>query len=215
MDPYAIGLAKPGHLLWLDCKDQTFEHLPVDFSALSIVVADRGVQRELAAGEFNKRVAQCAAAFDGLPKFSPDAQCLRDVAPETFENHRTKLEPVLARRAQHVVNEVERTFLAREALQRGDYEELGAFMTATHRSLRDNFEVSSPELDLLVEAATEVEGCFGSRLTGAGFGGCTVLLVRPDRVEAVVEHVRRRYSDENGWMPAVEVFQGDAGPREI
>ena len=215
MDPYAIGLAKPGHLLWLDCKDRSYEHLPIDFQRLSIVVANSGVQRELAAGEFNKRVSQCAQAFEALKRFAPDAEVLRDVRPETFESHRTRLEPVLARRAQHVVNEVERTFMAREALMRGNLEELGGYMTATHRSLRDNFEVSSPELDLLVEAAIECDGCFGSRLTGAGFGGCTVLLVDPAQVPTVVEHVRARYSAEKGWEPEIEVFQGDEGPRAI
>lgn len=215
MDPYAIGMAKPGHLLWLDCKDQSYEHLPIDFDRLSIVVANSGVQRELAAGEFNKRVAQCAQAFQALRRYAPEAQVLRDVAPETFESHRVRLEPTLARRAQHVVNEVERTFLAREALLRGDLEELGGFMTATHRSLRDNFEVSSPELDLLVEAAIECDGCYGSRLTGAGFGGCTVLLADPASVPAIVEHVRQRYAAEKGWHPDIEVFQGDEGPRTI
>jgi len=214
MDPYAIGLAKPGHLLWLDCKDQSYEHLAVDFSALAIVVANSGVQRELAAGEFNKRVQQCKQAFEALQPYQPGATCLRDIEQELFERHRGRLQPVLARRAMHVVSEVKRTFSARAALLAGDYSALGASMTKTHQSLRDDFEVSSPELDLLVDAATEAEGCFGSRLTGAGFGGCTVLLVDPAHVPQVVQHVQTRYSAEKGWVPAVEVFHGDQGPRE-
>ncbi|MFT4648283.1 MAG: galactokinase [Glaciecola sp.] len=215
MDPFAIGLAKPGHLLWLDCKDESYEHLPIDFDQLSIVVANSGVQRELAAGEFNKRVMQCSQAYDGLKKFVPDAQCLRDVDPISFEKFGSLLEPVLHRRATHVVAEVVRTFAARQALMDGDYVRLGMFMTETHRSLRDNFEVSCPELDLLVEAALEVEGCYGSRLTGAGFGGCTVIMAHPDSVSDVVAHVRERYSIVKGWMPDVEVFHGDEGPREV
>ncbi len=103
MDPYAIGLAKPGHLLWLDCKDESFEHLPIDFEKLSIVVANSGVQRELAAGEFNKRVMQCSQAFESLRKHVPEAECLRDVDPASFEKHRSDLDPVLERRATHVV----------------------------------------------------------------------------------------------------------------
>ena len=214
MDPFAIGLAKPGHLLWLDCKDQSHTHLPIDFSALSIVVANSGVQRELAAGEFNLRVQQCSEAFDALREHMKEATCLRDIPIELFEEHRGHLQPVLARRAQHVVSEVKRTFEAREALLSGDYVALGGMMTSTHKSLRDNFEVSSPELDLLVEAAIEADGCFGSRLTGAGFGGCTVMLVQPDAVPEVVQHVRDRYSKVTGWVPEVEVFLGDEGPRE-
>lgn len=215
MDPFAIGLANPGHLLWLDCKDESFEHLPIDFNKLSIVVANSGVQRELAAGEFNKRVQQCSQAFEELKQWVPGVQCLRDVTPAEFEKYRSRLEPVLERRASHVVAEVVRTFAARQALLDGDYLRLGQFMTETHRSLRDRFEVSSPELDLLVEAALEVEGCYGSRLTGAGFGGCTVIMAHPDAVPDVVDHVRRRYSEEKGWMPDVEVFHGDEGPREL
>ncbi len=215
MDPYAIGLAKPGHLLWLDCKDESFEHLPIDFDELSIVVANSGVQRELAAGEFNKRVLQCSAAYDEFKRWIPGIQCLRDVTPAEFEKYRSRLDPVLERRANHVVAEVVRTFAARQALLDGDYSRLGMFMTETHRSLRDNFEVSSPELDLLVEAAWEVDGCYGSRLTGAGFGGCTVIMTHPDAVPEVVSHVRKRYAKEKGWMPDVEVFHGDEGPREV
>ncbi|MDF1839056.1 MAG: galactokinase [Planctomycetota bacterium] len=215
MDPFAIGLAKPGHLLWLDCKDESFEHLPIDFEELSIVVANSGVQRELAAGEFNKRVMQCSQAFEAMKKHVPGAKCMRDVDPASFEEHRSELEPVLEKRATHVVAEVVRTFAARQALVDGDYERLGQFMTETHRSLRDNFEVSSPELDLLVEAALEVDGCYGSRLTGAGFGGCTVIMAHPDAVSEVAAHVRKRYSAEKGWMPDVEVFHGDEGPREV
>ena len=214
MDPYSIGLAKPGHLLWLDCKDRSYQHLPIDYSELSIVVANSGVQRELAAGEFNKRVQQCQDAFLALQPFMPEAECLRDITPEIFEKNEGSMEPVLARRARHVVYEVVRTMEAREALFNGDYVKLGGFMTQTHKSLRDHFEVSSAELDLLVEAATECEGCFGSRLTGAGFGGCTVMLVHPDRVPEVVAHVQSRYSQAKGWVPQVEVFQGDEGPRE-
>ncbi|HRV81441.1 MAG TPA: galactokinase, partial [Planctomycetota bacterium] len=177
-------------------------------------VANSGVQRELAAGEFNKRVQQCKQAFEALQPYQPGATCLRDIEQELFERHRGRLQPVLARRAMHVVSEVKRTFSARAALLAGDYSALGASMTKTHQSLRDDFEVSSPELDLLVDAATEAEGCFGSRLTGAGFGGCTVLLVDPAHVPQVVQHVQTRYSAEKGWVPAVEVFHGDQGPRE-
>ncbi|MCA9001892.1 MAG: galactokinase, partial [Planctomycetes bacterium] len=173
------------------------------------------VQRELAAGEFNKRVRQCGQAFDELSRHVEGAQCLRDIGAADFEAHRTHLSPVLTRRAAHVVAEVERTFQARQALFAGDYPRLGQLMTATHRSLRDSFEVSSMELDLLVESALEVEGCYGSRLTGAGFGGCTVILAHPSAVAEVASHVRKRYSNEKGWMPDVEVFQGDEGPREV
>lgn len=215
MDPHAVGLARPGHLLWLDCKDGSTAHLPIDFERLSIGVLDSGVQRHLARGEFNDRVAQCAEVFKVLGPLVPGATVLRDVSPAVVEQYAGRLEPLLLRRARHVAGEVERTFAARSALLAGDLAQVGRLMLATHASLRDLYECSVPELDVLVEAAGEAPGCFGARLTGAGFGGCAVVLVEAGREDEVLDHIQARFAARFGRRPTAGFFRGDEGPREM
>lgn len=215
MDPYSIGLARPMHLLWLDCKDASIEHLPIDAAKVRIAVADTGVRRELAEGAFNQRVAEAKLAFEGLRGFAPGATCLRDISRQVFERHGHELEPVLRRRAHHVVHEVERTFAARAALVAGDIETFGRSMFDTHVSLREQYEVSVPELDLLVDAARAESGVLGARLTGAGFGGCVVILLRAGTEARVAERVSAAFERRFDRAARIEVFQSDPGPREI
>jgi len=160
-------------------------------------------------------VDQCAQAFDILRSASPGAVCLRDIPWEVLESERGSMDPVLANRAEHVIHEVRRTFEAREHLLAGNPERMGECMTQTHESLRRLYEVSCPELDLLVEAAANCPGAFGARLTGAGFGGCTVTLVRRGDEQEVQAILEARFEGEFGRCPQVEVFEGDPGPREI
>jgi galactokinase len=215
MDPFAIGLAKQGSLLWLDCKDESTLHLPLDFERVSLVVADSGVRRELAAGFFNQRVDECRRALEILKEAQPDAACLRDVLPETLEARRGALAEVLERRASHVVGEVARTFEARDALLEDRPGDFGERMTRAHESLRDLFEVSCVELDCLVETAVAQEGVLGGRLTGAGFGGCAVILVRRGAEEGLVARLGEVFRARFGRETAVEVYAADRGPREI
>ncbi len=215
MDPYAVGLARPGHLLWLDCKDASFEHLPLDPERVAVAVADTGVRRELAAGEFNRRVAECEEAFRRLGPHAPEARCLRDVPLEVFEAHAGELPPVVRRRAEHVVREVDRTFRAREALLAGDEEGFGQMMSEAHRSLRELFEVSCPELDRIVEDALEVPGVLGARLTGAGFGGCAVVLCRRGCEDELAARLASGFSAAFGRAPEIAFYGGDAGPRVL
>lgn len=215
MDPYAVGLSRPGHLLWLDCKDESTEHLPLDTDTLSIAVVDTGVRRELAQGAFNERVAECARAFEGLRPFAPGAQCLRDVPLAVLEEHGDVLDDASAERARHVLMEVARTFAARESLLAGDPACFGAQMSKAHWSLRDLFRVSVPELDALVELSLEVPGVLGTRLTGAGFGGCTVVLLKREARDELAARLREGYRDRFGREASIGFFDGDAGPREI
>lgn len=215
MDPYAVGLARPGHLLWLDCRDVTWEHLPLDMTQLVVAVADTGVRRELAAGAFNERVAQCAEAFELLRPFAPGSTCLRDVPRDVVLENLDRLSPVVAKRAKHVSSEVLRAFDAREAILAGDLRRAGAGMTATHRSFISDYECSSEELDFFVEAALEHPACFGSRLTGAGFGGCTVMMLASEGAREAIQHVGDRVEAAYGKRPKIESFAGDEGPREI
>lgn len=215
MDPYAVGLARPGHLLWLDCKDATWEHLPVDLERVSIGVADSGVRREVAQGAFNRRVAECAEAFAALRAYVPEAQCLRDIPLAILAAHGGELAPDVRKRAEHVLHEVQRTFLAREALLAGDFAGMGASMTAAHASLRDLYEVSCAELDVLVDAASASDGCYGARLTGAGFGGCIVMLVERGAENVVRASVAAQFEERYGRTPEILFFGGDEGPREL
>jgi galactokinase len=201
MDPYAVGLARPGHILWLDCKDEQFEHLPLDHQRHCVAVADTLVRRELAQSAFNQRVAEAAEAFERLRPYAPQARVLRDIPAEVL--------------ARHVVEEVERTFDARAALLAGDERRFGAQMFAAHRSLRELYEVSAPELDCLVDAAQLEPAVCGARLTGAGFGGCVVMLLERAGAEAALESVAQRFDERFGRRPAVQIFGPDAGPREL
>lgn len=215
MDPYAVGLARAGRLLWLDCKDATFEHLPIDHEGHCIAVADTLVRRELAQGAFNQRVAEAQEAFERLRVHAPGATVLRDIPQEVLDAHEGELPVELARRARHVVDEVRRTFAARAALLSGDARGFGAQMFASHRSLRELYEVSAPELDCLVDAAARVQAVCGARLTGAGFGGCVVMLVERQGAEAALAAVAQVFDERFGRRPAIEIFGPDPGPREV
>ena len=214
MDPYAVGYGQPDHVLWLDCKDASTGLLPLG-QGLSIAVADTGLRRELAQGEFNARVAECARAFELLRPAVPEATCLRDVPAEVVEEHRERLGPRVLARARHVAREVQRTFAARQALLAGDVVTFGRAISEAHASLRDLFEVSVPELDLLVEAALEWDGVLGSRLTGAGFGGCTVVLLRDEARPGFADHLQARFHDRFGRDPSLAFYGGGSGPTEL
>jgi galactokinase len=215
MDPFAIGLARAGSILWLDCKDATVQYLPFRHADYTVAVADSLVRRELAQGEFNARVRECQAAFEKLRRRHPRASCLRDIPPDALSERDLGLDPVEELRARHVLEEVGRTIAAREALERGDMRAFGACMLAAHASLRDLYEVSVAELDCLVEAASSCDGVFGARLTGAGFGGCAVAVLSKGAEQAFAESVTNAFASRFGKRPAVAFYSGDSGPREV
>ncbi len=215
MDPHAVGLARSGHILWLDCKDRSTEHIPLDSSAVLVAVADTGVRRELAQGDFNQRVAEARAAFEALRPHAPGATCLRDVPIEVLEREGAALPVLLRRRSEHVLREVARTFAARDALRAGDLLAFGRAMTAAHRSLRDLYDVSVPELDVLVEAAEKQEGVYGARLTGAGFGGCVAILVSRAAAQEALPRLASAFERGFARRPVIEVYGAGPGTREI
>lgn len=215
MDPYAVALSRVGHVLWLDCKDQRVEHLPLDTEELVVAVVDTGIRRELAKGDFNRRVEECGEAFVRLRRRVAGARVLCDVPASVVEEAAKELGPTLTKRARHVVTELGRTRAAREALLAGDLAAFGRCATEAHHSLRDLFEVSIPELDCIVESACALPGVLGGRLTGAGFGGCAVVLLRRDAREGLAEHVQAEFRARFGRTPEVFFFRGDSGPREF
>jgi len=215
MDPYAVGMSRADHLLWLDCRNRVTEHLPLDSRQVRIAVADSGVRRDLAESAFNQRVAECARAFELLRAGMPEAECLVDVPREHLEAMRSELSTAEFHRATHVLDEFERTRIAKRALEVGDLAGFGEQMSAAHRSLRDLFEVSISELDCLVDGANAWPGVLGARLTGAGFGGSVVILLRTDACEGFTDYLQRTFRERFGKETAVAFFAGDRGPRTV
>lgn len=215
MDPYAVGLARAGSLLWLECGEVRYEHLPLDTSRVSILVADTMVRRELATSAFNQRVDECRRAFELLKQSQPEARCLAEVSMETLSACGEELGPVLSRRAGHVIAEVARTKVARAGLLAGKPEILGSKMLEAHASLRGLYEVSCPELDRLVEVAGACDEVLGGRLTGAGFGGACVFLVERGGEERVSAELKQGFREAFDHDPEVAVFQAVGGPYEL
>lgn len=215
LDQTAIFLGREDSVLHFDCTELTREHLPLDRRAALVAVVDSGTARDLAASAFNRRVAECTRALALLQEDLPGVACLRDVRREEFGPRADRLTPELRRRVQHVIDEQERTETGAECLRHGDLAGFGARMSEAHASLRDLYEVSTPELDCLVAAATAVPGCYGARLTGAGFGGCAVALVHPDACAEFAARVPRAYREATGRETEVQWFAPAGGPREI
>ncbi|CAM9311339.1 unnamed protein product [Ectocarpus sp. 12 AP-2014] len=193
MDQFVTSMAVPGHAMLLDCRSEEPDAVPLSDSNLVVVVTNSNVKHNLAGSQYPIRVAQCQAARDELQKSHPNVQLLRDATPEQVDAMEAGVEDAVFRRARHVVSENARTVTAARALTSGDYLQVGQLMLDSHRSLREDYEVSCPELDVLVELAMEVEGVFGSRLTGGGFGGCTVTLAKKDSVASLVQHLQEGY----------------------
>ncbi len=210
MDQFISALGRAGHALLIDCRDLSYRHVPIPAGAC-IVVADTGVRRELAGSEYRIRRAQCEEAVRLLQPALPGIRALRDVRREDLQRHGHLLPEAVLRRARHVVTENQRVLDAVAALERGDLHRVGALLTASHESLREDYEVSGPELDAMVEAALAAPGCLGSRLTGAGFGGCTVSLVEEAAVEAFVRALTTGYRERTGREATVYVSQAADG----
>ncbi|MGQ9713522.1 MAG: galactokinase [Anaerolineae bacterium] len=214
MDQFVSSLARAGHALWLDCRSLEYEQVPVPPEA-AIVIADTGVRRALAASAYNERRRQCEEGVRLLRRHLPGIRALRDVPWEALERWREDLPEAIYRRCAHVVQENARVLAAVEALRTGDLDAMGRLMDASHTSLRDLYEVSCPELDLMVGLARGLPGCFGSRLTGAGFGGCTVSLVAADRAEAFARDLAAAYAAHTGRRAEVFVESPAGGAREV
>jgi galactokinase len=198
--------------MWIDCRSLAIEWVPV-LPEMVVLVADSGVRRALAASAYNERRAQCEEAVRRLRSRDPGLRALRDLTPAALEAARVELPEVIYRRARHVVTENQRVREAVDALRRGDLPAFGALLNASHDSLRDDYEVSSPELDTLVEAARAVPGVYGARLTGAGFGGSILTAVHRDAVAEAAEAMTRAYLARFGRAPTLFRVEPDEGAR--
>jgi galactokinase len=189
MDQYIAALGVERHALLVDCRSLDARRVPLELGDAKLVVCDTTVKHELASSAYNQRRAECEEAVRVLGAVVPQVTALRDVDVETFERHAALLSETVRRRARHVVTENARTLRAAEALTAGDLAEFGRSMQASHASLRDDYEVSCAELDVAVAEALAQEGVLGARMTGGGFGGCAIALVRSDAVPALIERV--------------------------
>jgi galactokinase len=202
LDQFAVAFGIPGAALLFDCTTLDWEAvlLPDD---MALVICHTGSTRRLSSSAYNARRAECEAAVAEFARTDSSVTSLRDISLEMVEAAADRLDPVVARRARHVIAENSRVAAVVVALRARDFEAVGELFRASHESLRDLFEVSSPELDTLVEIAGSVDGVIGSRMTGAGFGGCTVNLVRPDAIGGLRSAVLAEYPARTGLTPRV------------
>lgn len=202
MDQFVVACGQAGAAMRFDCRSLESRPVPLP-DGVALVVCHTGSPRRLGRSDYNLRRAQCEAAVAELSRDDPTIRSLRDVGQDLLAAARDRLEPVMARRAEHVIAENRRVEDVIAAFEAGNLADVGQAFAASHASLRDLFEVSSPELDALVEIAIRVEGVVGARMTGAGFGGCTINLVHQTAIERLREAVARDYPVRTGLTPMV------------
>ncbi len=213
MDQFASCFGQTGHALLLDCRSLEYRPLPLP-AGVDLVICDSGVRHDVASGDYNVRRAECEAGVRVLARRRRKIRALRDATLDDLESSRTELGEVVYRRCRHVVTENARVLQAAEALERGDLKEFGRLMAESHRSMRDDFEISCAELDLLVELADKSPGVYGARMTGGGFGGCTINLVEAVEVEQFRSSVSATYQQATGRTARIYVSEAAAGAGE-
>ena len=215
MDQFISALGRADHALMIDTRSLEYRPVPLPSSGVSIVIGNTNKPRGLVDSAYNERRAQCETGVAELRRFLPDITALRDVTPQDLDAHGRLLDPIVFRRCRHVVRENERVLESVEALEAGDMARFGRLMDASHDSLRDDYEVSCKELDTMVDAARSVAGVYGSRMTGAGFGGCTVSLVEDEAVERFRVTVADDYRQKTGREATFYVCRASAGAERL
>lgn len=212
MDQFAIAMGKKDHAIFLDTADLSYTYAPIKLSGVKLVIACSNKKRGLGDSKYNERRSECETALSELQKVVK-IKSLGELTEEQFEEYQSAIsDPVRVRRARHAVYENQRTIKAVSALQANDIEEFGRLMNASHVSLRDDYEVTGIELDTLVEEAWKVPGVIGSRMTGAGFGGCTVSLVKEEDIDLFTRQVGDAYLKKIGYAADFYVVEIGDGP---
>jgi galactokinase len=214
MDQFASACGVENKLLLLDCRSLEWKPIPLP-EDVSIVIADTTVRRKLTSGEYNKRRAACEEAVRLLKEDLPQIKSLRDVSVDEFNRYAAKLPEEVEKRARHVVEEIGRSNQAEALLEAKNIHEFGRLMNECHVSLRDLYEVSCPELNVMVNVAQSQEGCYGARLTGAGFGGCTVNLVAREFADGFAQRLSKGYETETGLHPEIYITGASNGAELI
>ena len=214
MDQFVSLFGEAHKALLLDCRSLEFRLLPVPDN-VRLIICNTMVKHELASSAYNERRAQCEAGVEHLQRYLPHVRALRDVTVEQLEQYGRDLPEVIYRRCRHVITENERVLLAGDALERDDLHEFGRLMAESHRSLRDDYEVSSSELDVMVELAQPLEGVYGARMTGGGFGGCTVNLVATEHTDEFHQRVAEGYERALKLKPEIYICNASNGAEEV
>lgn len=215
MDQFAIAMGKADHAIFLDTATLQYEYAPIKLEGAKIVISCSNKKRGLGDSKYNERRDECERALAQI-KEEVEINSLGDLNEEQFEKHKVAVkEEICQRRAKHAVYENQRTIRAVEALKNNDLKLFGELMNASHVSLRDDYEVTGIELDTLVEEAWKVEGVIGSRMTGAGFGGCTVSIVKDEAVDSFIEKVGAAYKDKIGYAADFYVVEIGDGPAKL
>jgi len=211
MDQFTSVHAKDDHAFFLDCRTLEYKHVPFPKKDITVVMCDTGMRHNLADTEYNQRRARCYEAADHFKKHIPGLTALRDIGIEFFQKYESELTDIARKRARHVITENQRVLDSVEKLTQGLFVEFGELVNESHNSLRDDYEVSCDELDILVEAARKLPGTYGSRLVGAGFGGCTINLIKPDSVDEFCATVSDEYHTNFGRAPRIHTCKPSGG----
>jgi len=215
MDQFAIGMGKTNKAILLDCNTLEYSYSEIDLKDEILVIGNTNKRRGLADSKYNERRSQCEEALKDLQS-ELDIKALGELSIETFEKYKHLIkDEINAKRAKHAVYENQRTLFAKEALEKGDLVKFGKLMNESHISLRDDYEVTGIELDTLVSLAWSQEGTLGSRMTGAGFGGCTISLVKKDNVENFIKVVGEEYKNKIGYEASFYIAEIGNGTTEI
>ena len=214
MDQFASACGVENKLLLLDCRSLEWETVPLPEN-ISIVIADTTVRRKLTSGEYNDRRSACEEAVRLLQQDLPEIKSLRDISVDEFDRLANKLPVKIEQRARHVVEEIKRSNQAEALLEAGDIQRFGQLMNECHVSLRDLYDVSCPELNVMVNISQSLDGCYGARLTGAGFGGCTVNLVAKESVDVFAKALADGYEAETGIHPEIYISHASDGAELI
>ena len=213
MDQFTSLHGKADCALLLDCRSLEYRHIPFPADELAIVVADTRVKHELSGTPYNQRRRTCEEVIGVIARKHPEVRALRDVDENMLESIRSQIDEVSYRRARHVISENARTLQAAQALEQRNVGGFGELVSASHESLRDDYEVSCEELNVMVEAAHRGPGCVGARMMGGGFGGCVLVLTRPGDAEEMMGHLKREYEEATGIEPNIFLAQADDGAR--
>jgi galactokinase len=216
MDQFAVAFGRRDDAIFLNCQTLKKEEVPLRLGKYRIVITNTNKRRGLTDSKYNERRYECEEGLKLLQKFKPELTELGDLSVDEFNRLKTYVsDPVFLRRIRHVVTENQRVILAKNVLKRGDLEIFGKLMEQSHESLRDDYEVSGKELDVLFDTQKNIKGCIGTRMTGAGFGGCTVSIVDSSKIEAFEEEVKKTYEKETQLSPTFYVCEIGDGVKEL
>ncbi|MFW6257803.1 MAG: galactokinase [Prolixibacteraceae bacterium] len=216
MDQFASGMGKANHAIFLDCDTLEYHLVPVELDGAKIVISNTNSPHKLDSGMYNQRVAECHEAVKEISELLKPIKALVECSVSEFKQIENKFTDETAKkRARHVITEIARTEEAVRQLKHGNLERFGELMNASHDSLRDDYEVTGFELDTMVEEARKIDGVIGSRMTGGGFGGCTVSIVKDEVIDTFIEHVGKNYEAKTGLKPEIYVAEISDGSKKL